>query len=287
VNTTPISAVLDAGFWTITPDAQPTSGDYSILLDEQGFTNATSGGASYYTIIKRANCASALVAPGTHTNATQSASASLVHAQRSQLTSFSDFFIGFGGGILPIHLIYLNGFHQQQSNQLEWSTIDDQMVKSFVIERSADQFEFYSIGTVVNNTHSTDSHTFHFEDKSLTGGLYYYRLKMVDDAGQISFSPVIAIRNEELVGGIQCNLFPNPTADFLHVEIASTTPIENAKIVIVDLLGRSMMYEKFVIVKGTNQYEIDTRQLALGMYELKLIDQNEKVILTKKLTIVK
>ncbi|MEP7263295.1 MAG: T9SS type A sorting domain-containing protein [Bacteroidota bacterium] len=94
VNGLLVKKLLNYGYWSITPDAQPSSGTYSVLLKEKGHT-APTGGRSY-CILKRNNSLASWASIGTHDFSTQSEVAGVVTAVRSGLTGFSDFSVGYG-----------------------------------------------------------------------------------------------------------------------------------------------------------------------------------------------
>lgn len=88
-----ISTALNAGWYSLIPNTQPTSGSYDITLNLQGSTNSVVD-PEKYIIIKRDNNTSVWDAQGTGTLATSNAGK--ISAKNTNLTSFSDFAIGIG-----------------------------------------------------------------------------------------------------------------------------------------------------------------------------------------------
>jgi hypothetical protein len=91
--------------------------------------------------------------------------------------------------ILPASLISFNVVTDQQHPKLSWSTSQETGLQSFIIERATDGINFTNIGTVP----ATNTPTVHdYEYTDVTAGSvqvkYYYRLKMLDNAGQSSYS---------------------------------------------------------------------------------------------------
>ncbi len=78
--------LLDAGFWRITSNAAMSGGSYSLTLNQRGFT-ATA--ADRFTVAKRTNGAAPWALQGTHVTYNQTAS--VITAQRSGMSGFSDF----------------------------------------------------------------------------------------------------------------------------------------------------------------------------------------------------
>lgn len=86
-----ITTALNGGWFSITPNSQPTAGNYDITLAVKGATN-TVVDPEKYTIIKRDNSTSAWSFQGTGTLAT--VNSGTITAKNKGLISFSDFVIG-------------------------------------------------------------------------------------------------------------------------------------------------------------------------------------------------
>ena len=86
-----IATALNGGWFSITPNQQPTSGNYDAILKIQSSTN-TSPTVGNYIVIKRDNSTSPWTATGNYTLAT--VANGIVTARTNGLTSFSDFAIG-------------------------------------------------------------------------------------------------------------------------------------------------------------------------------------------------
>lgn len=88
---TTIATALDAGFYSIAPNAQPTSGTYNVSLKVSASTNLVASAAKY-TVIKRDNATAPWAVQGGYTLA--STLGGTVTATNTGLTTFSDFAIG-------------------------------------------------------------------------------------------------------------------------------------------------------------------------------------------------
>ena len=86
-----ITNALNGGWFSITPNNQPTSGTYDITLKLQNSTN-TSPTVGNYIVIKRDNATSPWAAQGNYNLGSDNAG--VVSVTNSNLTSFSDFAIG-------------------------------------------------------------------------------------------------------------------------------------------------------------------------------------------------
>lgn len=99
---------------------------------------------------------------------------------------------------------------------LQWSTATEVNNKGFEIERASlnnlqgVKSEYKKIGFVSGNGSTTESRDYSFEDKTLSPGFYYYRLKQIDLNGQSVYSKEI---EAEVKAPIQFSLaqnYPNP-----------------------------------------------------------------------------
>ncbi|MEI7803497.1 MAG: hypothetical protein WCI97_12660, partial [Bacteroidota bacterium] len=170
VNGSQINNLLNGGFWTVTPDVQPTSGDYDVTLNEKGYSN-TPPGPTYCAVIKRDDYLNLWHSLGVHSNATQSIAGGTVTAKRSTLTSFSDFGVGFSGSVLPIELLSFTAskYNNAIDALLEWTTASElnndhfELEVATVIDQNGD-FDFKKIGQVAGHGTSEIAHSYSFID---------------------------------------------------------------------------------------------------------------------------
>ena len=283
VNGTLINQLLDAGFWSITPDAQPSSGSYDIQINERGYTN-TPPGAAYCAVIKRDDCFSNWQSLGVHNNATQSIGGGTVTAKRSTLTSFSDFGVGFSGNVLPVELTNFTAvFTDNNLNALlQWSTASELNNDHFELEVATDEvtdggLNFRKMGEVQGNGTSLISHSYSFTDREANkDGTRYYRLKQVDTDGSSSFSQIVSLTfsNEQIH---LSSLYPNPTSDFINYDLNSTGA-KDVKISITNLLGQEMISSEIKLVKGLNNLSFDVSEFAQGVYFINITDADNNGI---------
>jgi len=86
-----VSSSLNAGWYSIIANSQPSSGTYDITLNLKNSSNTVTS-AAQYAIIKRDNASSVWATQGNYSLATQNAAT--ISASNTNLTSFSDFAIG-------------------------------------------------------------------------------------------------------------------------------------------------------------------------------------------------
>jgi hypothetical protein len=261
VNGTLINTLLNGGIWTLTPNAQPTSGTYDLNLHQRGHNN---GGVSQqaYTVIKRANAASPWVHEGVTVGNSQIGLNGTVSVPNYSLASFSEFGIGFGNTVLPVTLTSFDATVVNDDEVLlDWKTESEYNNDYFEVERSADGVDFTSIGKVLGNGTTTSAHTYQLVDRTPVTGVNYYRLRQVDFDGTEHYSQVRAVEIIR-VATVTVGLYPVPAVDVLNV-----TNVETGSLLSVyDLTGKKLVE---VNAEAMNAM-LDLNRLAPGTYLLKI-----------------
>ncbi|HAP02312.1 MAG TPA: hypothetical protein DCQ93_10360 [Bacteroidetes bacterium] len=282
VNGTALTNLLDGGYWKLTPDNQPTSGDYDVTLNERGYS-VSPPGPTYCAVIKRDDCSLDWHSYGVHSNATQSISGGTVTAKRSTLTSFSDFGIGFSGATLPITL---TSFTAQKINHdldalLEWKTSSEENNHYFEIEVSTGAITdgnilFEKIGEVTGNGTTEVEHHYSFIHKSpAKSGFRYYRLKQVDLDGSYSYSNIVALSFSPEI--LLTNVYPNPTDNVIYFDL-NISGEKQITFSVTDLLGREMILNSSFVHAGVQTMNADVSNLAQGIYFLNISDGGNTII---------
>ena len=282
---TQYTSMNSGGFWSIEPNAQPTSGTYDLRL----YFNGMLGGMvdNQFGILKRNN-GSATYAdfkpfPGTSINASNGTGRTIAggFALRMGYTSFSEFGIGLSGVPLPVQLTTFSGYNEGSVNKLNWNTSSELNSMEFQIERSADGINFQHIGTEAAAGFSTQPLNYNFTDVSPLNGVNYYRLKMVDMDYTYTYSNIIAINPIGMTLGNDIILFPNPSTDNVFANI-TTVDRREINIVVIDISGRLIMTNRVQLSEGNHIIPIGTSALAGGNYIIEFRDQQNNLINSKK-----
>ena len=124
----------------------------------------------------------------------------------------------FNAVTLPVRWLSFEGIHQQQSNQLNWSTASEKNNKAFVVERSLDGEKFEAIGIVNGVGNSNIVSKYQYSDNQLPdANALYYRLKQIDFDGKYSYSKVIKIEVAQDAVEMGFNVSPNPFVDNIRI----------------------------------------------------------------------
>ena len=103
-------------------------------------------------------------------------------------------------------------------------------------------------------------------------GRNFYRLKITDIDGRVSYSPVVLVSNGS--GGLDfVGLYPSVVKNETSLSVSSdkATLIELA---ITDMSGRILTKSKHNIAAGSSFINIDCTKLAAGVYNLTAITED-------------
>ena len=184
--------------------------------------------------------------------------------------------------VLPIKLDYITGKKTNAGNAINWKVTCTSTNITMEIERASGARDFKSIFTIAA-TQARCNQAFDFNDAQPLKGNNYYRLKLIDIDGKISYSPIVLLINAtkgfEVVG-----LFPTVVKyqTTLSVSSATTTMLQTN---VTDLSGKLLISNKQTIPSGSSLISIDCGKLAPGLYNLTGIaaDATKKTIRFVKL----
>lgn len=174
---------------------------------------------------------------------------------------------------LDITLAAIHVENEGNQNILNWKTESEDAGDYFEVERSQDARTFSKIATMDGKY--TSGGDYQLTDEYPVTGINYYRLKMISQDGNYTYSKVV--NAEVSKGNFALEAYPNPVSDELTVHI-SDVPKGTARITIADAAGKVV---RSVLIFG-NSVSIPMGDLAAGYYSLHYQDdkvsENVKVI---------
>ncbi len=185
------------------------------------------------------------------------------------VNGFSGFyaFTKTGAGPLPISINYFTGNKQGGNHLLNWKVTCNATPKAtMTLERSADSRNFAGINTIVADA-ARCNQPFNYTDAQPLNGMNYYRLKMTDVDGNVSYSGIVALLNA-VKGFDIVSIAPNPvvTDNFtLNVTSAQASKME---LVIIDMQGRLVNRQTISLIAGFNSLPVNVGNLAAGTYTI-------------------
>ena len=191
----------------------------------------------------------------------------------AEVSSFSSFYFAKPTGVLPIKLLAFSGNKEALVNRLRWKATCTNDV-NFTIERSREGIHFSEIG-LVQATQQDCNMPFSFDDKAPITGKGFYRLKITESAGPVTYSQIIILdRNAEDVADLR--IFPNPVVGSVVTAQVNASVHGNALITVNDMSGRTVISHSVTVAKGINSIQLNTETLSAGVYALVYSDGRAK-----------
>lgn len=175
--------------------------------------------------------------------------------------------------LLPLELIDFYALPQKKGVALNWKTASEMGIDRFEIERSEDGFLFEKMGDVPAKNAASGADYLFFDGNTLRHKLLFYRLRMVGNDGEISFSPVIEVETDWWLPVFEAG--PNPTDGPFHVEFIEKKGEQMAHLRAFDILGRQIFETDFMI-----ETDLDVRSWLPGFYRL-LVEVNGQTEVVK------
>lgn len=166
---------------------------------------------------------------------------------------------------LPISLKSFNAGVDGSKVNIWWSTFNEVNVKDFTIERSTDATSFERVGTQSpGNSNQLSSYT--FTDANANAPVLYYRLKVTDKDGSISYSSVIKV---SMVAAAKVVVTPNPAVGS-NINVSHAKAGKDAVIRLFSFDGK--MIRSIAVQNGSTQSLVDVNQLVKGNYIVEFAD---------------
>jgi hypothetical protein len=167
--------------------------------------------------------------------------------------------------VLPIKLEYIRGQRNANNNALNWKLTCTSASITMQIERAADTRNFSSIGSITATQARCDQ-PFDFTDVSPLPGYNYYRLKMIDADGKVTYSPVVLINAGKKAFAV-VGIYPSVVSGqaSLSLSTGNATEIETR---ITDMAGRILQRNLNSIPAGSSLLNVDCSKLAAGYYNI-------------------
>ena len=168
-----------------------------------------------------------------------------------------------GGSTLPVRLINFSAALNAQSDvSLEWKVAEQVNIIRYEIERKLDGNNYTTIAVV--NANTQNEFTYHFTDTHTFTGTCFYRLKIIDHDGSVTYSKVV---NVQLLPKSSVSLYPVPASENIIIQTPGQLYL-NSSAILIDNSGRPILN----LMIQNNRQSINISRLSNGMYYLVLMD---------------
>ncbi len=172
----------------------------------------------------------------------------------------------FDVSALPVTLLYFTAKPVGQNVQLNWQTTTEVNSNHFDVERSADAINFTKVGAVAAKGNSNTLISYAFEDVNVGSGIWFYRLKEVDNDGTYKYSNVQQV---QIFAASSLIIYPNPANNVIHVLFSQST---KAQLKLFNVNGQLLQQ---VNVENALSKDVDVSNLASGVYLLQVISSTD------------
>ena len=173
---------------------------------------------------------------------------------------------------LPLQLLKFAAAETANGVNLDWTTLNEHNTSNFELQRSIDGKDFSGITNIKAAGKNTTKKSYTYFDKDAykqKSTTLYYRLKMVDEDGKFTYSPIALVRlGLPVVKGVQVS--PNPASKYLRINISAAAE-QDAQIRIINNNGQVVKSISTRLSSGNNQQIVGLENMAPGIYHAEVI----------------
>lgn len=197
-----------------------------------------------------------------------------------------------GGEILPIELIYFEGFAISNGILLRWGTATEVNNFGFEVQRADTSKIFEYVDFVPGSGNSNSPKHYFIVDSTLPGyGLYFYRLKQIDTDGSYHFSDTIQIYfnplsvEDEKLNSSQIIVFRNNySTKEVEIEFQELSSVSNIVIEVFTILGQRVFNKTYDL--SSRRFNISYSNFSSGVYIIS-IKTAQKYLSASKLIVTR
>jgi len=186
------------------------------------------------------------------------------------VTGFSGFYVhsNFTNTPLPVAVNYLTGRKQGSDHLLNWKvTCTGSTGVTMTLERSADARNFTGIHTIAA-TALRCQQPFDHTDTDPLKGMNYYRIKIIDSDGKITYSTTVALLNA-VKGFDIISIAPNPVVNGNFKLNVTSAQAGKMDVAIFDMQGRLVNAQTITVSAGFNSLPVHVNDLSPGTYTIR------------------
>jgi len=175
-----------------------------------------------------------------------------------------------GGSVLPLTFTKVSAFEKNSSVQINWNVSNEQGIKQYEIERSADGYAFSKAYTVTAKGNGANNLTYNWVDEQPMAGDNFYRIRSINIEGEYNYTSVVKVRIGKVNGSF--NISPNPvTGNYFNLHL-SNQPAGNYTMRIINTSGQ-VLYNKIITHNGGSTVQPINLpyKITSGLYKLDII----------------
>lgn len=168
-------------------------------------------------------------------------------------------------GVVPVSFVSVKAAQAGNNIAVEWKVANEVNTVRYEVEKSTDGRNFSKKGTVL----ATGANTYNWLDENAVNGFNYYRVRSVDNNGQVKYTQVVKI---QLGGKAGISISPNPVQGGF-VNILINQPLTGKYGIRLTNIAGQAVYNREVTHNGgsSSQSFVLPSALSNGVYQLEVI----------------
>ena len=184
------------------------------------------------------------------------------------------------GGPLPVQFLNLAAQKKGAGVSISWSTQSEYNNDYFVVEKSTNGNDWYSLLTVKGNGNSSTTKNYLAYDAKPSLGINYYRIKQVDKDRHFKYSDIVLYKLT--IESIEISVLTNPVENNIGIDILN--PIgQMISFQLFNYEGSQVLSQNIYVKKGVSRQDVQVDKLNRGIYILKITDRQGQTWSTKLL----
>jgi Secretion system C-terminal sorting domain len=180
---------------------------------------------------------------------------------------------------LPVSLKGFNAKLEQKKPVLSWTASLEDNLSHYVVERSTNGSDYKDVVIVFATGTTQGEARYQFADPSagsISKGVLYYRLRMVDADGSYKYSQTRILRFGDMNAAIAVQVYPNPAVSEIRVTIPESWQDKNVTYAIFNTGGQVMKTLNRANASQTESVDLST--LPVGSYFIKATSGQESAV---------
>lgn len=182
---------------------------------------------------------------------------------------------------LPVNITNIKAQQKNNDVQVQWTTVNEQNIDSYEVEKSSNAINFKKLETVLSNS-TQPNNTYTVVDASVPTGTFYYRIKIVEKNGNNYYSKIVKITIGKNTNANIVNVYPNPVkGNTLQLQLMN---VEQGEYVvrIINTQGQVVQQSTLQHTGGSATTSIVlSKAIAAGNYQLEMTSEKGVRIVQK------
>ncbi|MFT3932898.1 MAG: hypothetical protein QM726_04715 [Chitinophagaceae bacterium] len=184
-------------------------------------------------------------------------------ANAQNTTGNPQYFTMGSNAALPVSINLFKAVEVGTSVTVSWSSLQEINTNSYVVEKSANGTNWQAVGTLAAAGYSATTSQYQFTDDK-PAAVNYYRLKMVDNDGRVTYSNILVVRSQNK--GVNVSLFPNPAVNNVNISIGQQLAQQGFTIRVMNQKGQLIIRRQ--IAEGVSTLSFDVSSFKTGTYTM-------------------